>query len=227
MAERLTRDWTIRLAGFIDAGLIGEIPTDWQLLQGQLEMAPFVVLPDEGDSARYAGAPMSHPVLRTPLVFGHIGWEHLRVGHGLHSSPLALFKHLAIVQHEGMPVYDMQLVQTVPQGLERLRAHMQAIEDATTASRWAERALIDLVIPDASSYRRNFLAPGGWIDRAAAFDYEPVPAILRPEFATLVNFINYCLVTFAPTPEGLDPFTRMRHMARLFSTRFRAATSPG
>jgi|GEM_PF-1016298 len=223
MAERLTRDWNVRLADFINAGLIQEIPTSWQLLQGQAEMAPFVVMPDEGDNARYAGAPMSHPLLRTPLVFGHIGLEHLRVGHGLHSSPLALFKHLNIVQHEGMPVYDLQLVQTVPNGLERLREYTQAIEDAVTPARKAQSKLIDLVIPNAADYRRKFLQPGGWIDRAAAFDYDPVPGILRPEFATLVNFVNYCLVTFPANPEEMGPVEKVTHMAKLFSTRFRAA----
>lgn len=223
MTERLSRDWTIRLKDFLDAGLIEAIPTDWQLLQGECEMAPYVVTPDSGDDARYYGAPMSHPVLRTPIVFGHIGWEHLRIGHGLHSSPLALFKHLTIVQHEGMPLYDIQLIQTVPDGLERFREYTQAVQDGKTAARRRERRLVDLVIPNAADYRRKFLEPDGWIDRAARFDYDPTPVFIRPEFASLITFLNYCLHAYPPHKESMVLTERVGHIARLMSQRFRDA----
>ena len=223
MREAPCRDWNIRLKVFRDAGLIHTIPTDWQLLQGQVEMAPFVVFPDSGDQARYEGAPMSHPVVRTPLVFAHVGWEHFRVGHGLQSSCRALLRHLNIVQHEGMPVFDLQLVQTHPNGLQQLRSYLAAVDEGATSARRAERRLVDLVIPDAASYRRKFLEPDGWIDRAARFDYDEAPAVLRKEFASLVNFVNYCADAFPPRPEDMGAWRNVAQLTRLFTTRFRSA----
>src|SRR4051794_24437412 len=104
MSAHLSRDPAVRLAVFVDAGLIERVPTTWQLLQGQIEMAPYVMLPDAGDRARYAGARLGHPLLRTPIVLREVGANHLRIGHGLHNPAEVLFRHLNFVLHSGMPV---------------------------------------------------------------------------------------------------------------------------
>lgn len=171
-------------------------------------MAPYVALPDAGDEARYAGAPLGHPLFRTPVVFSEIGLDHLRVGHGLHARPESLYRHLNFVFHEGIPIFDLQLVQTVPDGLDALRAYTRAIDEGSTPkARW-QRRRIDWILPDAASYRRRFLEPGGWIDRCAAFDY-PTEAetaeFLRPEFTSLVRFANYCAQTFPASAAVMTP----------------------
>lgn len=201
--DRLSRDPAQRLRSFLDAGLIKRIPTSWQLLCGQIEMAPYVILPDEGDDARYAGAPLGHPLMRTPIVFLEIGIDHFRAGHGLHARPESVYRHLNFVFHEGMPVFDLQLVQTVPGGLQRFREYTQAIEDGTSGKARRQRSRIDMILPNASGYRAQFLQPGGWIERAEKLDYptdEDIAEFLRPEFSSLVRFANYCSETFDETP---------------------------
>ncbi|MFK7999503.1 MAG: hypothetical protein AB8H86_07895 [Polyangiales bacterium] len=201
--DRLSRDPAQRLRFFVDAGLIPHIPTSWQLLCGQIEMAPYVILPDEGDDARYAGAPLGHPLTRTPIVFMEIGLDHLRAGHGLHARPESVYRHLNFVFHEGMPVFDLQLVQTVPGGLQRFREYTQAIEDGTSRKARRQRSRVDMILPGSSEYRAQFLRPGGWIERAEKLDYptdDDIADFLRPEFSSLVRFANYCRETFDETP---------------------------
>ncbi len=201
-----SRDPGVRLQVFVDAGLLSRIPTRFQLLQGQVEMAPYVVTPDEGDAERYGGAPLGHPLLRTPIVFTEVGFDHFRVGHGLHARPESVYRHLMFVYHEGMPTFDLQLAQSIPGGLEALRRYAQEIEDGATAQRRWQRTRIDWIIPNAAAYRRQFLEPGGWIDRAVAFDYpstDDIAAFLRPEFMSLSGFAQYCADTFAPSPSDI------------------------
>ncbi|MFO0750725.1 MAG: hypothetical protein U1F43_34405 [Myxococcota bacterium] len=202
-------DLSKRLAVFFERGMLSVMPTTWQLLLGQIEMAPYVVMPDAGDVKRYEGALYGHPLIRTPIVISQIGLEHFRVGHGLHSSMEALERHIAYVYHEGMPVFDLQLVHTHPGGLERLRAFLQGIEDGATPEHVKHRRLASFIIPNAARYRRWFLEPGGWIDRAAAFDYPPPDTsapFLRPEFTSLAAFVDYCARAFpaAPSDERWD-----------------------
>lgn len=216
-----SRDLEQRLRPLREAGLFTGLPTRWQLLLGQVEMAPYVVMPDAGDGARYRGARCGHPLLRTPIVLSQVGWEHLRVGHGLDASLRALVLHLAYVFHEGMPIFDLQLVQTHEGGLDALRRFLEALEDDREAH---HRRLIDLVIPDARSYRRRFLETDGWIDRAARFDYPPptsAAAFLRPEFTQLTSFLAYCREAFPESPRGETPWRSARRIAALASRRLR------
>jgi hypothetical protein len=223
LTARPSRDYAVRLAPFLERGLITAIPTTWQFFCAQLEMMPYVVMADDGDSARYAGARLGHPVLRTPLVLSQIGPDQLRIGHGLHSTALGVFRHLSYVLHEGFPTYDLQLVQTHPDGLERFRAHLAAVDAASTPAAAQERRLVDLVIPHAAAYRRRFLEPGGWLDQAAAFDYpdeSSLPEFLRPDFASLTAFVNYAARAFPEHPRD-TPLRRIPgQLARLATRRF-------
>ena len=218
MAERLSRDPAVRLAVFVDRGLIETLPTTWQLVQGQLEMAPYVVLPDPGDGSRYDGTLLGNPILRTPLIVSQIGLDHFRVGHGLHTSREAQYKHLNFVSHEGFPTYDLQLIQTMPDGLERFRSYTREIQEGATRHRRRQRALVDLVIPDAEAYRESFLEDGGWIDRAVAFDYpseDEIEDFLRPEFSSLVHFMNHCARAYPARPGDTSLPGMPRHLTRL------------
>lgn len=198
-------DLRARLHPFFERGLLDVMPTPWQLLQGSIEMAPYVVMPDAGDARRYEGAPLGSALLRTPVIISQIGWEHFRIGHGMRSSMDALERHLAYVHHEGFPAFDLQLVHTHEGGLARLRRFFEDVERGATPMHRRHQRLTRLVIPDASAYRRQFTAPGGWIDRAEAFDYpaaDTAAAFLRPEFTDLVAFVRYCARAFPATPIG-------------------------
>jgi hypothetical protein len=130
------------------------------------------------------------------------------------------------VWHEGMPAYDLQLIQTVPDGLETFRRYVQDIDSGATPERARQRKRIDLIIPHASEYRRRFLEPGGWIDQAVALDYpgeEEVASFLRPEFMSLIRFSNYCASTFPRQPLDISLGRLPGHLAELVSRRFRSA----
>ena len=184
-----------RLAVFLNEGLIKSVPNKWQLLQGSIEMMPYVIIPDIDDSQRYTGAKYGHPLLRTPIILWYIGMDHFRIGSGLGATSASIIKHLNIVHHQVFPSYDLQLLQTYPHGLDRLRTYMEKIEYEN--SKWANkiRKKISNVLPNASNYRMDFLKPNGWIDRARNFDYEnsnKIPHYLRKDFFSFINFINYC-----------------------------------
>lgn len=221
------RDPETRLAVFRDAGLIDVIPTRWQLRMGSFEMAPYVVMPDAGDDNRYAGAPLGHPLLRTPIVFARIGPEHLHIGHGLMASLKAILRHCMFVFHEGMPAYDLQLVHSLPGGLSALREYATNLQEGTSAEARRERRVIDLIVPEAEAYRNCFLEPGGWIDRAEAFDYpstEDVADFLRPEFTDLCRFAAYCATTFPASPQDRHPLALAREVGDLMTRCFRGYT---
>ncbi len=222
MVHRLSRDPAVRLRVFLDAGLIRRVPTTWQLVQGQLEMLLYVVLPDANDGARYRGAPLGNPLLRQPFLLAEIGVDHLRAGHGLDASLEGIVKHLNFVLHVDYPVYDLQLVQTVPGGLEELRRYTRAIDEGRSLGRRRQRLLASAIVPEATAYRRRLIEPGGWIDRAARFDYPPdedQPAYLRPEFSSLVGFMNYCAERLPASPRETPPTQMPRHLASLFLRR--------
>lgn len=221
---RPSLDLTRRLAPFRSRGLVGAIPSPYQLLLGQIEMAPYVLLPDAGDDDRYRGARLGHPLLRTPLIASQIGWEHFRIGHGLHSTLRTLVLHLAYVHHEGMPVFDLQLVQTHDAGLDALGHALTMLEDGHDREARHHRRLIDLVIPDASGYRARFLGRDGWIARAARFDYprpDDAAGFLRPEFTQLTSFLDYCRDAFPERASVESPLAIGQRLAQLSTRRLR------
>ena len=198
-----------RLGQFISAGLLTQVPNRWQRLQGSYEMAPFVVIPDKDDSDRYEGAVMGNPLLRTPIVLAYVGWDHFHVGSGLGASKQSLIRHLCIVHHQVMPDYDLQLLQTHSHGLKELRDYLIEMDGANPSkSTLRHRRWIEKVLPKPEEYRREFIKPGGWIDRAEAMDYTPddqIPEYLRPEFFSLTRFLEYCLTLPSDCPVWKRP----------------------
>jgi hypothetical protein len=215
-----------RLQPFVDAGLLPTIPTRWQRFQGQVAMVAYVVYPAASDRARYAGTPLGHPILRQVIQMPAVGRDHFRIGDGLGASLAGLVRHLLVVFHEGSPSYDIQLIQTHEGGLDALRQGIEAVETgATPAPRRLQRR-IDLVIPNASHYRRGFLEPGGFIDQAARFEYPAMTSQIHAEpqdVATLIDFLRYCAATYPATPADIGWWAVPKHLALLFTTRMRRA----
>src|SRR6266540_3450077 len=106
-----------RLRLFLDAGLLRRLPTPWQIRQGELQMVPYVTSTDATAAEGYEGRPFGHPVLRQPLIFSQVGPDHLRIGSGLGCAHESVCTHLELTYHRGMPVFDLQVVQTHPDGL--------------------------------------------------------------------------------------------------------------
>ena len=62
-----------RFSVFVDAGLLQRVPTRWQLLQGEIEMTPYVISTDATAEEGYRAHAFSHPLVRQLLIFNHVG----------------------------------------------------------------------------------------------------------------------------------------------------------
>ncbi|MBK7974243.1 MAG: hypothetical protein IPK07_13505 [Deltaproteobacteria bacterium] len=216
-----------RLRVFTDAGLLTRLPTRWQLVQGTIEMTPFVLSSDATAERRYVGAPLGHPVLRQPLILGAVGLDHLRTGPALAARFGSVCKHLHLTYHQGMPVFDLQVIQTHPDGLARFRARTEELIEGTSPRARRLNALVAWILPRAADYYREFLGAQGWVARAERLDYptpEEAGSPLAPEHYSLVGFLDYCAQAFPAAPREL-PLTRQpAHLLRLAGRRFRRTT---
>lgn len=200
-----------RFSTFVDAGLLGRIPTRWQLLQAEIEMTPYVISTDATSEEGYRSHIPSHPLVRQLLLLAHVGPDHLRTGSALGAKLGSICAHLILTLHRGMPVFDLQVVQTHEHGLGRLRDEIDATFAASTPigrSRWR---LVSTLLQDPRAYLEQFLGAGGWIARAERFDY-PAPtdesSKFPPEFWSLVELARYSEATF-PAHRRDIPLTRL------------------
>ena len=216
-----------RLRVFLDAGMLSDIPTPWQILQGTVEGMLFVVSSDAVLESRYRGAPFAHPFLRQPLLLLASGRDHARVGPAFDAKFESVCKHLYLTYHWGMPVFDLQVLQTHPDGLARFRARTEELLAGRT--RWGRfmRRYQALILPRGDAYLREFLGEDGWIARAERLDY-PAPETetsnLPPEFFGLVDFLEHCL-RFPATRAGFAWYRVPGRLLYLMARRFREGGS--
>lgn len=213
-----------RLRPFLDAGLLTRLPTRFQIWQGEAAMLPYVLSSDATDEARYARGPLGHPLLRQVVILAMIGRDHLDPGCSLGARFDSVATHLLVTVHQGMPVFDLQLLHTHPHGLARFRSVVERhLSRATPAdgsrARWIARILAD---PDA--YHRRFLGDDGFIARAERFDY-PAPEAERsdfpPEFFSLAGFLQHCAQAYPPTAAEVGWTAVPGHLLHLAGRRFR------
>ncbi|HTM21203.1 MAG TPA: hypothetical protein VL172_11860 [Kofleriaceae bacterium] len=212
-------DLETRLRPFVTAGLLTRIPTPAQLRQAELEMTPYVISTDATLESAYR-RPFGHPLLRQPLVASQVGIDHFRTGSALGARLPSLIAHLQLTYHQGMPVFDLQAVQTHPAGLDQLRGAMIDIRAPRTALARRRRRIADLIFRDPDGYFDRFLGGDGWIARAARFDYDSAAAAASsfpPEFFSLVGLLEYSARTFPDRPPRRAP----GRLLALASRRFR------
>jgi len=193
--QKPSTDLDQRLKPFVERGMLAKIPNRWQRLQGQCSMTPFVLSPDVTAERFYRDSWLANPVVRQPFLLRLVGVDHFNTGTGLSNRLVSICRHLQLTWHEGMPAFDLQIVQTHADGLPTLRRSMLALMDPQTDEDRRIRRQADRLFPDPNAYFAQFTEPGGWIDQAEAFDY-PTPADLDSdmpeEFFSLVGFLNYC-----------------------------------
>lgn len=210
-----------RLRVFRDAGLLRALPTRWQLLQAEIEMTPYVISTDATAEEGYRRDVLAHPLVRQAIIFAHVGRDHLRTGSALGARLESLCAHLLLTFHRGMPVFDLQLVQTHPGGLVRLAAAIDETRAAATQLGRRRRAIARRLFRDPDAYFAQFEA---WIDRAARFDY-PLPAgegsAFPPEFFSLVGLAEYAATTFPARSRDVAWSRYPAHVLALASRRFR------
>ncbi|MBS1122600.1 MAG: hypothetical protein H6Q90_4828 [Deltaproteobacteria bacterium] len=219
-----------RLSVFLRAGLVRQIPSRWQQIQGTVEMAPYVASLDATEERWYRGALLGHPVLRQPLILSQVGIDHLRIGSGLGAKLESVCRHLQLTHHRGMPVFDLQVIQTHPGGLEVLRLSLEAsLAEATPKARRQNR-VARLILPRASVYYERFLGTAGWIARAERLDYPEPPeegSRFPSEFFSLAGFLNHCAAAFPASLDELPLHAVLAHLARLAGRRARERRRQG
>jgi len=213
-----------RLRVFRDAGLLARVPSWWQIQQGSTEMTLYVVSDDATAEEAYLGAPFGHPLARQPLILSQVGLDHFRTGSALDVRLASLVAHLQLTHHRGMPVFDLQAVQTHPGGLELLRRELEDMRAGTSVRGRLRRGLAALILARPDAYLARFLGDDGWIARAARFDYPTAQeegSSMPPEFWSLTSFLAYCADTYPAEREAL-PWTRLpAHFAALAVRRVR------
>jgi len=172
-----------RLGFFVEHGMLEAIPSRWQLEVGWIAMLPITLGESDRERARSRNTWMSTIPLRV-LFQGLYEPRQLWADTGLGKRPGAIVRHLLSVYHEDAFLgYDLQLLQSHPGGLTRLRE--RAADVAHGRTRWAP-------------YLRTLTSWPGYHGRlvelaedAEAFRY-PDPLDLDPRFATLVGFARWC-----------------------------------
>lgn len=213
-----------RLRPFLEAGLLSDVPTPFQIRQGELEMLPYVLSSDATDESRYTRSAFGHPIVRQALILWMVGRDHLDPGCSLGARLESIATHLLATHHQGMPVFDLQLAQTHPEGLARLRALIEEhLERRTDAARRRAR-ILERILIDPDGYHRLFLGEGGFLARAERFDY-PAPADeaseFPPEFFSLTGFLSHCARAYPRTRAEVGWVRLPGHLARLSGRRFR------
>jgi hypothetical protein len=221
---RPSRDLRARLAPFFDAGMLSALPTTWQIRQGELSMWAWVISTDVTDERAYDGAVLGHPLVRQLLIFPRVGYDHLRVGTGLPAKLESVCRHLHFTYHQGMPVWDLQLVHTHPGGFAHLRRRTEELLADEQPWAQSENRMLRWILPDAPAYHRQFLGPDGWIARAEAFDYPSAESMGSPmpeRYTSLVSFLQWTR-TALPAHVGDLPARRLPgHLVGLATERFR------
>lgn len=217
-------DLNERLAVFRDAGLLTRLPTLSQLRQAEIEMIPYVVSSDVTAEETYSGGPWSHPLLRQPLIFNEVGYDHLRTGSALGAKLESVCTHLQLTSHRGMPVYDLQVIQTHKGGLDQLEQAMHDILDNSGVLAQRHRKLATRLLYDPDAYFQKYIGEDGWIARARRFDYA-TPAdeesAMPVEFFSLVGLCDYAARTFPSDLNHLRWYEKPGYAYGLFSRRFR------
>lgn len=219
-----------RLAVFVNAGLLSRVPTRWQLLQGEIEMTPYVISTDATAEEGYRDHLSSHPLVRQLAIFRHVGLDHLRTGSALGAKLDSVCAHLILTFHRGMPVFDLQVIQTHEDGLEHLRTAIQQTLDRSTPLGKRRRAIANMLLRDPVGYLEQFLGGDGYIARAERFEY-PSPtdqgSSFPREFWSLVDLAAYCESSFPARPGDLAWNHYPRHVLRLASRRARSGRAMG
>lgn len=210
-----------RLRTFSEAGILREVPTRWQLLQAEIEMTPYVISTDATAEEGYRRNVLGHPLVRQALIFAHVGRDHLRTGSALGARLESICAHLILTFHRGMPVFDLQVIQTHDGGLARLAAAIDEVRTASTRTGLQRRALARRLFRDPDAYYAQF---ADWMARAERFDY-PHPADegskFPPEFFSLVALAEYAAIRFPARAADLAWARYPTHVLELASRRFR------
>jgi hypothetical protein len=182
-----------RRIGALDArGFLAAGPTRAQIFFGGLDMLRFVITPAARDYTREKGLSFAfHQLLRIlddPMS--------MLDPTGLLSDRDTIVGHLMQVVHLD-PVYDLQLIQMFPDGLEDLERQVEAMVAGTHPRQRTIAAIVEepdyheRLLDYVRRYRRDPQTPA-LRRRGQTLWADPVFAAAARTFATLPGFMAYC-----------------------------------
>jgi hypothetical protein len=187
--------WEARFEFFVAHGILDAVPHPRQVMLATIEMMPFAFNETPVERAANRQSLWGYVPLRVPLQLLYCPQQAI-VWNGLLATPSTLVRHLVSAFHEdGVIAYDLQLLQSYPDGLELLQRSSEEIASG-------EEPLAFMLSAIAGGYHAHLAE----LARAARrFEY---PADLHPHFSSLIGFGRYCL-QLPLEPEGQEA-TRSR-----------------
>ncbi len=192
---RLYADWSgldRRLRTLEEKGFIRERPARLQILFGSLDMLRFVVVPASSDYYEQRGIDgRFHQLLRfldDPVS--------LLDPTGFLSDRDTIMGHVMQVVHLN-PIYDLQLLQMFPDGLEEFERQVEAMVAGTHPRHQSIGAIVEdpgyhaRLLDYVRRFRRDPDTPP-LVRQEQTLRADPVYAAAERTFATLPGFIDYC-----------------------------------
>ena len=181
-----------RLQTLEQKGYVRQRPNRWQILFGGLDMLRFVIEPASRDYYAQKGIDFNfHQLLR--ILDDPVS---LLDPTGFLSERDTIVGHVMQVVHLN-PVYDLQLIQMFPDGLEDFERQVQSMVDGTHPRHRTIGAIVE--DPDYHrrllEYVRRFRADQGTpppVRQEQTLRNDPLFAAAERTFATLPGFIGYC-----------------------------------
>jgi hypothetical protein len=216
-----------RLDALEARGLAPERPTKAQLLFGGLDMLRFVIEPAARDYYRQIGISFGfHQLLR--VLDDPVSMIDPT---GFLSDRDTVIGHLMQVVHLN-PVYDLQLLQAFPDGLDELERQLEAMCAGTHPRRRTIGAIVEdpgyhaRLLDYVRRYRRD-PATAAPVRQQQTLRGDPVFDAAERTFATLPGYLGYC----ARLPRAPAALLRRLRRVRRFPLELAApgapATAPG
>jgi hypothetical protein len=213
-----------RLELFRRVGRIPQIPTQFQVASGELEMLPYVLSPDATEERRYRYGALGNPIVRQAVILREIGTDHLDPGTGLRARLASVIRHLQFTHHQGMPVWDLQVLQTHAGGLDAFRRETVRLLSGDTPDARRRMTRLRTVLRDPIDYLERFLGDDGWIARADRMDYaapDGEGSAFPIEFFSLVDFMEHCARKHPAHAKDLSPLRVPAHFVAQITRRAR------
>ena len=181
-----------RLALAEQRGLVATRPTRWQLVFGGLDMLRFVIEPASRDYYAQRGISFGfHQLLR--VLDDPVSMIDPT---GFLSERDTIIGHVMQVVHLN-PVYDLQLLELFPDGLDELEAQVAAMVAGTHPRSGTIGAIVEdpgyhaRLLDYIRRYRRDPLTPP-IVRQEQTLRDDPTFAAAERTFATLPGFLAYC-----------------------------------
>jgi len=201
-----------RLRLLRERGLVTVEPTPWQIFFGGFDMLRFVIEPAARDYYRQKGISFGfHQLLR--VLDDPVSMIDPT---GFLSDPDTIIGHVMQVVHLN-PIYDLQLLEMFPDGLDELERQLVAMIDGTHPRAGTIGAIVEdpgyhaRLLEYVRAYRRDPSTPPP-VRQEQTLRADPRFAAAERTFATLPGFVAYC----AKLPERPVALLRRLRTVRAF-----------